>query len=306
VYCLLNPDAIVYQADITATKAFLKKLLERSTTPQGMAWIDQKVEIVSSEGAKEKDLYLAFSAAPRFVGKNPLNLSEAELKQAGELRTGFDPSRWTADQAARALLLLSLPHQDADKFEKQFNTLFSTADMGELVALYSSLPLLPHPEKFKKRIAEGVRTNMGDVYEAVALNNPYPADYMEEDAWNQLVLKTLFVAKPLHRIYGLGKRSNPTLARMLTDYAHERWAAGRPVSPELWRPVGPYINEASIADIERLFSQPIEAEREAAALACAESNYAPAKELLNAHPDLRQKIENGELNWDVLGNKAQA
>jgi hypothetical protein len=302
----LKPDAIVYQADITATKVFLKQLLERSATPHGMAWLDQKMEIVSSEGEKEKDLYLAFSAAPRFVGKKLLNLSEAELKQAGELRTGFDPSRWTADQAARTLLLLSLPHHDPEEFVKKVETLFSTADMGELVALYGSLPLLPHPEKFRKRIAEGVRTNMGDVYEAVALNNPYPADYMEEDAWNQLVLKTLFVAKPLYRIYGLGKRSNPTLARMLTDYAHERWAAGRPVSPELWRPVGHYINETTITDIEKLFSQPNEAEREAAALACADSNYAPAKELLNDHPDLKQKIEGGELNWDVLGSKAQA
>lgn len=293
----------MYQADISAIKAFLKSILERSTTPQGSTWLQQKMELVSSGAAKDKDLFLAFSAAPRFVGKEKLNLTDADMEQANTLRTGFNPSRWTADQAARTLLLLSLPAQDAETFVKQVETLFGTADMGELVALYGSLPLLPYPERFSKRAAEGLRTNMGDVYEAVALENPYPAAYMEEDAWNQLVLKTLFVGKPLYRIYGIEERSNPKLTRMLSDYAHERWAAGRPVSPELWCPVGPFIDEAIIKDIQKLFSQPHKTEHEAAALACSQSSFGPARELLNAHPDLKQKVASGELNWQQIGRK---
>lgn len=296
----------MYQADINAGKAFLKVLLERSTTDQGMEWLTQKMELLGSETARDKDLYLAFSAAPRIAGKEKLQLTDADLEQANAIRRGFNPSHWTTDQAARALLLLSLPAHNADAYVKKVETLFGTADMGELVALYGSLPLLPHPDRFKKRAAEGVRTNMGDVYEAVALDTPYPAEFMEEAPWNQLVLKTLFVGKPLCRIYGLEERSNAKLARMLTDYAHERWAAGRPVSPELWRPVGPFINEDNFKDIQKLFSQPNELEREAAALACAQSSYKPAKELLDAHPDLKHKIENGELNWSLIGSKALA
>jgi len=294
----------MYQADISATKAFLTSVFGRSTTPQGSAWLSQKMELVSSGDAKDKDLFLAFSAAPRFVGKEKLQLTDADLAQADALRTGFNPARWSADQAARTLLLLSLPAHDADTFVKKVETLFETADMGELVALYGSLPLLPYPEQFSKRAAEGLRTNMGDVYEAVALENPYPSEYMEEDAWNQLVLKTLFVGKPLYRIYGLEERSNPELSRMLSDYAHERWAAGRPVSPELWRPVGPFIDDAMLHDIRRLFSQPNELEREAAALACARSTFAPARELLNSYPDLKQQVESGELTWDYIGHNA--
>ena len=78
------------------------------------------------------------------------------------------------------------------------------------------------------------------VFEAVAHRNPYPAEHFAEPAWNQLVLKALFVGSPLDPIVGLDARRNPTLARMLCDYAHERWAASRPVSPELWRCVGPF------------------------------------------------------------------
>lgn len=295
----------MYQADISATKAFLRGILEHSISPQSTAWLTQKMEQVGADSSKGKDLYLAFSAAPRFVGKEKLNLTDVDLAQADALRSGFNPSRWTADQAARTLLLLSVPAQDADAFVKQVETLFGTADMGELVALYGSLPLLPYPERFSNRASEGVRTNMGDVYEAVALENPFPADYMDEAPWNQLVLKTLFVGKPLYRIYGLDQRSNRELARMLTDYAHERWAASRPVSPELWRPVSPFINENNIQDIRRLFSQPDEAERKAAALACAQSSFGPARELLNSHSDLKQKVESGELNWDYIGRQAE-
>ncbi|MCX2741035.1 EboA domain-containing protein [Pontibacter anaerobius] len=299
----LNPYTHVYQADIHATTTFLKELLERSTTKQGLEWLTQKMELIGSEKAQPKDLYLAFSAAPRFIGKEQLQLSQQEQEKADTIRPGFNPGHWSAAQAARTLLLLSLPHQDAQAFQKQIETLFNTADMGEQVALYAALPLLPHPELFRMRAAEGFRTNMGDVFEAVALNNPYPADYMEEDAWNNMVLKTLFVGKPIFRIYGIEKRSNAKLARILSDYAHERWAAGRPVSPELWRPVGPFIDEVLLADIQKLFSQPNELEQEAAALACAQSNSSTAKELLNAHPQLKARVENGEITWNHIGEK---
>lgn len=261
------------------------------------------MELVSSEKAKPKDFYLSFSAAPRFIGKENLHLTQQELQMADMIRSGFNPSHWSAAQAARTLLLLSLPHQDGESFFSQIETLFNTADMRELVALYAALPLLPHPELFRKRAAEGFRTNMGDVFEAVALDNPYPADYMEMDAWNNMVLKTLFVGKPLFRIYGIEKRRNAKLARILSDYAHERWAAGRTVSPELWRPVAPFIDEAILNDIKKLFTQPNELEQQAAALACAESNNPSAKELLNSHPQLKELVEEGEIAWNKIGEK---
>ena len=63
-----------------------------------------------------------------------------------------------------------------------------------------------------------------------------------------MVLKALFVETTLAPIVGLDERANPELARILRDYAHERWAAGRPVSPELWRCVGPFATDAAALD----------------------------------------------------------
>ncbi|RIJ34461.1 EboA domain-containing protein [Pontibacter oryzae] len=296
----------MYQADINTTQTYLLEILERSTTTEGLTWLTNKMAEVTTAEHSNRALYLAFSAAPRFIGRDRLRLNQQEKEMASMLRPGFTPVHWSAAQTARTLLILSLPHQDGEAFYKAIEQLFNTADMGELVALYAAMPLLPHPELFRKRAAEGFRTNMGDVFEAVALDNPYPADYMEEDAWNNMVLKTLFVGKPVYRIYGIEKRRNAKLARILSDYAHERWAAGRPVSPELWRPVGPFIDEAILEDIKKLFAQPNELEQEAAALACAQSSSQSAKALLDAHPQLKARVENGEITWSLIGDKALA
>lgn len=281
--------------------AFLEKLLATHTASEALTWLQEKKRLVqASETGKE--LYLPFSAAPRYVGKTPISVTIEELEKAHQLRKGFNPGNWTADQLARTILLLSLPSEDADNYSKTILKLFGTADMGELVALYAALPLLPHPEKFVSQASEGIRTNMGNVYEAIALNNPYPAEHFTEAAWNQLVLKTIFVGKSVGKIYGLNERSNPELARMLSDYAHERWAAGRTVTPELWRPVGPYLNALILPDIERLFNSS-EPEQEAAALACSQSNYPGAQALLEKHPLLKHKIEQGQLDWSQISQK---
>ncbi len=268
-----------------------------------MGWLEDKLQQIRA-AASGKDLYLAFSAAPRFTGKITLALQAADLERAEILRTGFNPSGWTTDQTARTLMLLATPHQDREAYLNRLDQLFSTAEMGELVALYGSLPLLPYPEAHRGRAAEGIRSNMGNVFDAIALGNPYPAGYLEEGAWNQLVLKTVFVGKPLYKIYGLEKRSNPTLARILSDYAHERWAAGRPVTPELWQPVGPFLNKGLIQDIKKLFAHPDRIQQEAAALACAQSSFLEARQLLEEHPVLKNEIETGKLNWKNIGIKS--
>lgn len=291
------------QADKEKSQELLYELFQKNATQGAVNWLSEKLKKFDDTDAT-KDLYLSFSAVSRFVGKSTLQLEPEDLIIADTIRPGFNPSHWTLAQTARTLLLLATPHQDRDAYLKKLDQLFSTAEMSELVALYASLPLLPYPEDFKLRAAEGIRTNMGTVFEAIALDNPYPADYLEEGAWNQLVLKTVFVGKPLFRIYGLDKSSNPTLARILSDYAHERWAAGRTVTPELWRPVGPFLNEMLIEDIKKLFAHPDPIQQEAAALACSQGSFIQAKELLETHPVLKNRIETGELNWNYIGNKS--
>lgn len=217
--------------------------LESRVSSEGLIWLNQK-KIEISNGASERTFFSSFSAVPRYLVKSKLNLSAEELQAAARIVVGWNPASWSSDQVGRTILLLSFPSQDAAKYVATLDKIMTAADVGEAIAFYQSLCLLPHPEKFQLRAAEGVRTNMTSVFNAVALNNPYPAQYLDDLAWNQMVLKALFVDSPLHPIYGLESRNNQQLSQMLIDYACERLAANRTVSPELWELVMPFQPEA--------------------------------------------------------------
>jgi hypothetical protein len=226
-------------------------------------------------------------------------LSQEELSAANSVRSGWNPVDWSLDQAARIHLLLS-SSADGAIFSRRLDQLCATADVGELVAFYRGLPLYPDPARHVLRAAEGVRTNMKAVFEAVAHRNPYPSEQLPEAAWNQMVLKALFVGSTLQPIVGLDARANPALARMLCDYAHERWAAARPVSPELWRCVGPYATGDMLLDLGRVLEKGSEAERIAAALALSSSADPAAVGLLWAYPELSVAVSENRVNWQSL------
>jgi hypothetical protein len=247
----------------------------------------------------DRPLYLAIGEVSRRVARQPLAPTDAELAAAAASRPGWDPRDWTLDQAARVRLLLAST-ADGALLSRRLDTLCSAADVGELVAFYRGLPLYPDPTRHVLRAAEGVRSNMRVVFEAVAHRNPYPAEHFVESAWNQMVLKALFVGTRLDLIAGLDRRANPALARMLCDYAHERWAASRPVSPELWRCVGPFATGAVLDDFRRLLERGTGTEKQAAALALVTAEDAGAKALLDSYPALAEAARGGRLDWESL------
>ena len=171
------------------------------------------------------------------VGAEPLRLGAEELEAAARL-DGWRPESWRRDEAARALLLLALPSEPDGEFRRRVERLFDCADLRESVALYRALPLLPRPGEWLGRAGEGLRSNIVDVFEAVAHHSPYPRRHFPQPLWNQMILKALFIGSPLDPILGLDERRNPTLGAMLENYAAERRAAGRPVPLELWRALG--------------------------------------------------------------------
>jgi hypothetical protein len=192
---------------------------------------------------------------------------------------------------------LQLDPTGREQYLKSIENLFLAAEMNELVALYSALPVLAYPEMWIKRCAEGIRSNIGDVLQAIMYDNPYPAKYLPEAAWNQLVLKAFFTEKSIPRIMGLDQRSNRELANILSDYAHERWAAHRPVHPQLWRFMSGHLDEKIFPDIQKIATSENISEKQAAALVCYQSNYPPAKKILDQLPDLQTAIKNGRLTW---------
>lgn len=282
--------------------AFLKSLIRRNLTPEAWAWLDNEGQSIAAKGEISK-FNIAFVAMPRKTGKNPIRISPQEEQELKSMRKGLEVNGWTIDRLSRVWLLMQLNPDNKEKYTAVIENLYLSAEMGELVALYSALPVLAYPEFWRKRCAEGIRSNIGQVLEAIICNNPYPSEYLDEAAWNQLVLKAIFTEKPVLQITGLKERMNQALAQSLSDYAHERWAAHRPVNPLLWICVGPFINKDNISDIQRVFQSQDPLEHEAAALACYGNAYEPARKLVEGNPELKSRIDKGTISWSSIAGK---
>jgi len=259
-------------------------------------WFRGQIERLRSSPS-EKDIYLALGYATRKLGKGDLELKAEERAAAAAARPYWDPSDWSVDQAARIVFVLAGQARDSKAFKTRLEMLFNTADVWELIAFYRGLPLYPNAVEHVARAREGTRSAMQPIFEAVAHRNPFPMEQFDENAWNHMVLKALFIGSKLAPILGLDERANPRLMRMLCDYAHERWAAQRPVSPELWRCVGPHADAAALEDLGRVLATGTKLERQAAALALASARNPEAERRLRGVPDLDEAARAGTIRW---------
>ena len=218
-------------------------LLKRWVARQAGDAADWYTEAVDAMAA-ERDLHIVLGLAPRRLGKADLDLTTQDLADADAAYRGWNPSGWSVDGAARVAALLAFKGQRP--FAEIFKDLRRTSDVAEMIALYRGLPLYPEPESLHFEVGEGLRSNLKPVFEAIAHNNPFPRDHFDDHRWNHMILKALFVGSELAPILGLDDRANPELARILLDYAGERSAAGREITPELWRPVVPFSDHPEI------------------------------------------------------------
>lgn len=291
--------------DLKHLNFLLTELIQRHTAPEAFQWLQEKKSAIEAEGSRTTALNTAFAAVPRKVGTAVLSLTQKEVETFASAQPPLFINNWTLDRLCRVWLLLQVPADDKGVYIAKIENLFSAAAMNEQVALYSALPLLQYPQVWQQRCAEGIRSNIGTVLEAIMCNNVYPSQHLGQSAWNQMVLKAFFTEKPVHLIVGLDARSNKELAHILSDYAHERWAAGRTVNPQLWRCVAPFVDATLLGDIERVAQSGDEVERRAAVLVCRQSQYAPCKDLLQQEA-LKPFAEGASLSWQTIAERSAA
>jgi len=101
------------------------------------------------------------------------------------------------------------------------------------MAVLRVLAALSEPSRFVELAVDACRTNVRDVFDAIALDNDFYARHVPDAAYFQMVVKALFVEAPLARIVGLADRTTPELVRMVRAFASERRAAGRTVPDDV-------------------------------------------------------------------------
>lgn len=286
---------------VTADAAdLLSQWLDQRLDAQTASWLTERVALLSRSNS-DRDLHITLGMIPRKLGRADLAPDENERQAADNCRTGWDPRTWSIDTAARVMVLCRLAEHNREEFGATIKELCRTADVAESIAMYAGFAVFPDDPALDTQVGEGLRTNMRAVFESIAHYNPFPREHFDQNRWNHMVLKALFVDSELHPIQGLDERANAELATILCNYAHERWAAKRPVTPELWRCVGPFADDSMLSDLERVITSPDETEQQAGVLAASASPAPAVSKLTQLKPSLAAAVESGQLTWNTLG-----
>lgn len=274
----------------------LRQLLFANLDPVLEQWISDKLNAaIQNQSARE--LFLTYTLLGRKFPKMQVEVSDGNHRS--EALQYLKNQKITLDQLGRIYLLNAALESQPEFFVPKISTLMQVADTGELITFLRFLPVLQQPESFTAVAVDALRTNISDVFDAIALANPFPKNHFNEGQWNQMYLKAAFMQRDLLGIIGVEDRANGALAKIISDYAHERWAASRDIDPHIWRPVSGFLNEVLLSDMKRLLDSSQIAEQRAGYLCCAASNDARAKTLIARHP-IATNFESKPFNWYTL------
>ncbi len=291
------------ELNIQAVLAHLSHWIKARTEPAEFDWLKTRLQQLKTDYS-DRDLYITLGLIPRKLKRDDLTLSAIEIESAQrDCGREWNPSDWSIDAAARCLVICTLQQLHPDQFEDRFAELCKTAELNEAIAFYRCTAVLPKGETLDSVIGSGLRTHIAAIFQAIAYRNPYPRLHFSQNRWNHMVLKALFIDSQLWPIQGIDERSNPELARILCDYAHERWAAHREVTPELWRCVGPHAEGSTLDDLQYALQDSNELQQKAALLALLSCPNANHGALQATYPMWCKEIENGSLNWDSIGQQ---
>lgn len=268
-------------------------LLDESTA----GWLNSKL----TGDLQPSQFYLAFGLVGRKVPQKPAKLDSETLALFEAINPDFRSEPLYLDEYCRLLLLQSARPENNKVL---ISTMLGSADRKELVTIFKSIQYLSNSADFKMEMIDGLRTNMVDVFDAISRYNSFPGRFFHQDAWNQMVLKAIFMERPLYKIQGLDENRNQKLTDTLHDFVHERWSAGRNVHPELWRLILGFENDHIVADMVNLSEKGSELDQLAVRKALFSSEHPAAKEWCAENSSLKP-VE----PWNQIGKlleKAQS
>lgn len=218
--------------------------------PEAIAWLRDAVDQIAADPTA---IRTRFAMVGRKVGREPLH-ADADRD---------DPHVATIDDAGRILLLAAL----RDRIMDELDDLYRFGDAAERRGLLRALAYLPIGDRALGIVDDAIRTN--DTRLIAAALGPYATAHLEDAAYDQAVLKCVFVEVPISPLDGLPQRVTPDGARMLAAFVHERIAAGRDVPAEVWQVIDRHPPEDELRAIEAELDSPFDDRRRAAERALA-------------------------------------
>jgi hypothetical protein len=224
--------------------------LEERVSPEGLAWVREAAAAIEADPAAVRT---RFPMAGRKAGRGTLDPDA----------NPDDVHAWTVDDTARTLLLVAL----GDGVEAELRDLYRFGDAAERRGLLRALPYLPVGDRVMDIVDDAIRTN--DTRLVAAALGPYATEHLDDAAYDQAVLKCVFIGVPIAPLDGLPVRATAETARMLAAFVHERVAAGRDIPAEVWDVIDRHPPADELAAIEAERESEFADRREAAERALA-------------------------------------
>src|SRR5699024_12851965 len=93
------------EIDHSSIESLIAAWLGEARDNDAFSWITTTSEKLRN-GAEDWEFFASFSGVPQKTGKEAVDLSPEEIKQAQDLRPGWQPGHWTLDQLGRTYLVL--------------------------------------------------------------------------------------------------------------------------------------------------------------------------------------------------------
>lgn len=221
----------------------LTEMLYKQLSGIQSEWLNNAIsDIQSNHDSQDTQLLLSAMASRKLTSKTIHNLH----------------GTWNIDEAARIILLQTyIDSVQSNRYDIVWQA-YRIGDENEKTAYIKGLCNLdPEGELLDIALHTG-RTNNVNLFSAIALHNPYPGKYYDNRAFEQLVLKALFLGLNIIHIKSLQQRLHSDLSNKCMDLVRERLAADRSPPNSIWLAIDiRHLDETSQALYLKFLSVPV-------------------------------------------------
>jgi len=263
-------------------------------------WLQKALQTISTSDQISEDLGLYSTMAKRKLGPALLTHSAGIDNEFSTINL----QRWSIADAGRLILLITAIQHAPEQSQSIIVNYYKMGDESEHIALIQGLIIFA-PADFLTELALDVgRSNNLEVLAALILDNPYPACFYNEQEFNQMVLKALFLGLSIERIEGIQQRANADLTRMGENYVVEREQANRSVPVDIWLAIGPFASDTGKQQLLKYISHEEVGHRYYCALALVQ--HLSQDPSVTAALKQRQNVEQHPMILNILQDALQA
>jgi hypothetical protein len=179
----------------------IMKWLSDQLTTDTFMWLSRKAMRLKQQ-PDNKQFNMVFKTIPKNLSTSKLFITQEDMNHAGLYRKHWTPVDWRIDEAARIVILLTIV-DNTDYFMSCMDKIFSQSKDSELISFYKGLPLFPQAQKWLPYAVHALKENRKPVFEALALNNPYPFENFDDKKWGEMICHAQELDVDLDMIFGL-------------------------------------------------------------------------------------------------------